>query len=210
MVNSGRIEVLNMQLLRACELGDIDSIIEALASGADIEARKPTTFPPSSSTTREHSEDVDLPGNCELQEIVEFREGEDGQVADVGEDQDPAHVKQPGLTALMQAARGGKAMAVALLLDARATPHARDEIGMQPLHFAASAGCRESCRYLISANACPSVHDEAQRDVYACLPLHCTIGEDDRIDWASLLQVDPDEQDRPEMVSQQTVLVIPL
>lgn len=185
----------NMQLLRACEQGDMDSIILALAAGANIETRQLST---PASDMKEH-DDVDLPCSLDTQETVTFKDGAMFSVHDdslrqevtmtVNSEFAPADQKMPGLTPLMCAAKGGKAMAVALLLDARASPNSRDELGMQPLHLAASVGCRESCRYLIGAGACPSTKDEARRDVFACLPHHCVMGPADRIDWAKLLQI---------------------
>jgi hypothetical protein len=173
--NSHQEELANTQLLRACELGDIDGMIEALAAGADIETRQIPLMSPTSSL-KEH-DDCDLPCALGSQEVVEFKDGGIYSVQDspmecarkrkkkaVSED------RMPGLTPLMQAAKGGRAMAVALLLDADANPHYMNEVGMQPLHFAASVGCRESCQYLIGARACPSTMDEACRNVFACLP----------------------------------------
>lgn len=186
--NSARDELVNLQLLRACEHGDIDAIIEALAAGGDIETRQaPLTH---SVIMKEHE---DIPRSLEAQEVVEFK---DGALHTVGLDttretrreQDPTHDKRPGLTPLMQAAKGGKAMAVALLLDARAAIHSRDELGMQPLHFAATIGCRESCQYLIWARACPRYLDEARRSVFSCLPPRCIASAAERREWALLLQ----------------------
>lgn len=208
LVKSARVEVTNSQLLRASEHGDIDSIIEALAGGADIETRQlPITIFPGSGTMQE--DDFDLPCGADTQEMVDFKDGnlfsaDDGTAHEAGSE------KMPGLTPLMQAAKGGKAMAVALLLDARATPHSRDEIGMQPLHFAASVGCRESCRYLISARACPATLDEARRDVFACLPHHCVAGSADRLEWQKLLELDTNPKRFAEKVVTRQMLVVPL
>merc|ERR1719265_1567966 len=77
------------------------------------------------------------------------------------------------VTPLMQAAKGGKAMAVALLLDARAAPQTQNKYGMQALHFAATVGCCDSCRYLIAARASPNARDMRDRDAFACLPIYC-------------------------------------
>jgi len=157
-------------------------------------------------------DDFDLPCAIDTQEVVEFKDGgivcvtEGDRLKQEGGVNDRCE-KMPGLTPLMKAAKGGKAMAVALLLDARATPHSRDEIGMQPLHFAASVGCRESCRYLISARACPAMLDEAQRDPFACLPHHCVVGHGDRIEWANVLEISTTSN--PEKVSRE-MLVVPL
>merc|ERR1719454_2462431 len=85
----------------------------------------------------------------------------------------------------MLAARGGKAMAVALLLDARASPHSRNRYGMQALHFAATVGCCDSCRYLIAARASPFAKDHRDRDAFACLPNYCV--EAEYREWSVIL-----------------------
>jgi len=207
-------DVSNMKLLRACEHGDMDSIIEALAAGANIETRR---IPTPASDMKEH-DDMDQP-LIDTQETVEFKDGAIFSVNDdslnqevtmtiTGNSDSPAaERKMPGLTPLMCAAKGGKAMAVALLLDARASPNSRDELGMQPLHLAASVGCRESCRYLLSAGACPTTMDEARRDVFACLPHHCVMGPADRIDWAKLLEI---SMPRELGTAPRGILVVPL
>lgn len=217
-MKSSASDIANVQLLRACEKGDIDAIIEALASGADIECRQI----PFLNHMKEH-DDLDIPSALESQEVVEFKDGgifsaETGELCRCGHEWEatkpaPApftHSRQrmPGLTPLMQAAKEGKAMAVALLLDAKASPHASDEVGMQPLHFAASVGCRESCMYLMGARACPSARDEARRDVFSCLPPRCLASPTERNEWASLFEVlPPQTTSRP---SRENVLVVPL
>jgi hypothetical protein len=176
-----------MQLLHAAEKGDIDAIIEALAAGAEIECRQMSLI----GGARIKEDEFEPPCDADTQEVVEFK---DGAISSVNGDWEEATKiergeKLPGLSPLMSAAKGGKAMAVALLLDARASPYSRDEVGRQPIHFAASVGCRESCRYLLSARANPAALDEAQRDAYACLPHYCIAGSADRMEWGTLLEV---------------------
>mmetsp|Transcript_75029 Transcript_75029/g.232062 ORF Transcript_75029/g.232062 Transcript_75029/m.232062 type:complete len:131 (+) Transcript_75029:550-942(+) len=91
----------------------------------------------------------------------------------------------------MLAAREGRAKAVALLLDLGATPHAQAEDGMTPLHFAASAGCRDSCRALLRAGANRWVLDGRERDAYACLPRHFVSTREGEAAWSSLLRPTP-------------------
>jgi len=68
------------------------------------------------------------------------------------EDEEDVMVEsKPGLTPLMQAAKEGWVEAVMLLLEAKASLYAKDEDGMQPLHFAASAGCLKCCIALLDA-----------------------------------------------------------
>merc|ERR1719272_411257 len=61
----------------------------------------------------------------------------------------------PGLTPLMRAANGGYPEAVKVLIGAHANIKARDEDGMQPLHFAAAALCKASCQFLLEARTDP-------------------------------------------------------
>lgn len=194
--NSTQDELVNLQLLRACEHGDIDAIIEALAAGGDIETRQHPLMAATNGLKEDDAEN--FPRALASQEVVEFKDGcihaapEQETVTYTASELSRTAATEPplapGLTPLMQAAKGGKAMAVALLLDAKALVHSRDELGMQPLHFAASIGCRESCQYLIGARACPRYLDEAKRNVFSCLPPRCIATAAERREWALLLQ----------------------
>merc|ERR1719476_779029 len=93
-----------------------------------------------------------------------------------------------GLTPLMRAAKDGHSNAVRFLLEANAAVSAEDEDGMQPIHFAAAAGCRESCETLLAARANPSCLDDFGRDALACLPHHCTVNRATMRDWEELLR----------------------
>lgn len=145
-------------------------IIEALASGADLEGLPPAT---NKNQSRELS-----------------REKQVSLMEDDNED----YAGMEGtkyVTPLMQAAKAGKAMAVALLLDAKASPFAKTRNGMQALHFAATVGCCDSCRYLISAGASPMARDNKERDAFACLPNYCV--EVEYKEWAVILGLDDGE-----------------
>jgi len=76
---------------------------------------------------------------------------------------------------------------VKLLLEKRASPHAQDEEGATPLHFAAGAGCWESCKHLLAAGACKSVLDDQCRTPMACLPPEYLVSRKARMAWAELL-----------------------
>merc|ERR1712194_574736 len=95
--------------------------------------------------------------------------------------------RKPGLTPLMRAAQEGQAKAVVLLLEKRATPHAQDEDGMTPLHFAALAGCQESCAALLLAGANAGVVDDDMRSSLACVPAEYKCTRKEREAWEKLL-----------------------
>jgi len=103
-----------------------------------------------------------------------------------------ADIEAPGLTSLMRASREGHAAAVQLLLHMRASFTARDEDGMQALHFAAFSGSTETCAALLRAGADPKTVDNDGRTALAHLPEHC---HHDRLAlplWESLLKERPD------------------
>lgn len=164
-------DVANLKLHHACEHGDMHSIIEALAAGADIEGGPPPK------ARRSRSRD-----NSREQAVSLMDDGTDGGFVgcNLSGLQD--------LTPLMQASKAGKAMAVALLLDTKASPHATNRTGMQALHYAASVGCCDCCRYLIAAGACPVARDCKERDAFACLPNYCV--EVEYREWAEILGLD--------------------
>merc|ERR1719464_49017 len=81
----------------------------------------------------------------------------------------------PGLTPLMRAAKEGHVKAINLLLEFRAAVHVRDGDGMTPLHFAAAAGCRDSCEALLKAGANPCTLDESKSIPFDSLPKECLI-----------------------------------
>merc|ERR1712048_701990 len=83
---------------------------------------------------------------------------------------------------------GGHTKAVALLLLSCATPHAQEERGMTPLHFAAASGCQDSCAALLREGANRWVLDDCERDPFACLPQHCLATREDITSWLMLLR----------------------
>mmetsp|Transcript_49152 Transcript_49152/g.157153 ORF Transcript_49152/g.157153 Transcript_49152/m.157153 type:complete len:109 (+) Transcript_49152:1-327(+) len=87
----------------------------------------------------------------------------------------------------MRAAQASEPDAVALLLASRASPHTKDEDGMTPLHFAAAAGCKESCKHLLAAGARRSVQDDNMRPALACVPAEALLAPKERAEWAELL-----------------------
>ncbi len=77
---------------------------------------------------------------------------------------DPFRIRQrreSKTTALHGAAAGGHGEVVSLLLDASASPDARDYGGSTPLHMAAAGGHREAASALLAAGAKPSPLNEA-------------------------------------------------
>uniref|UniRef100_A0A7S0FY29 Uncharacterized protein n=1 Tax=Pyrodinium bahamense TaxID=73915 RepID=A0A7S0FY29_9DINO len=186
--------LLNFKLLFASADGDLGGIREALVSGADIETRRPLTLLPRSALGEE-------PLTDSMEDPVDFEEvlvlGDHGVFQSQGEVISLGPPKQPqagasgageALTPLMRAAKEGRAKAVALLLDSGATPHAQAEDGMTPLHFAAAAGCRESCQALLRAGANRWVLDAYERDAFACLPQHWVSTREGQAAWLALLR----------------------
>jgi len=173
------------------------AIREALAAGAEIETRRRLSVLARGAIGEETL------GNS-LEDPIDFEEilvlGDHGVFQSQGEvvklgPPDRAQAS-PGstseaLTPLMQAAKEGQAKAVALLLDLGATPHAQAEDGMTPLHFAASAGCRESCQALLRAGANRWVLDDHERDPLACLPPHLVSTRESQATWVALLRATP-------------------
>mmetsp|Transcript_52435 Transcript_52435/g.147145 ORF Transcript_52435/g.147145 Transcript_52435/m.147145 type:complete len:203 (+) Transcript_52435:111-719(+) len=97
------------------------------------------------------------------------------------------HEVPVGMTPLMRAAGGGHAAAVRLLVRLRASVVARDEDGMQPLHFAATANCYAACAALLEAGAERSALDDEARDAYACLDPKSLRYPRPGEDWGALL-----------------------
>lgn len=122
----------------------------------------------------------------EPQETIEFVGGV-FRLQGAGGDREADPSQSLGQTPLMLAARAGHAEAVTLLLQMGAMPVAKDEDGMQPLHYAACSGCRECCKVLLHARACAGVRDAIGRDAFACLPTRCTSDQLDKVQWAALL-----------------------
>lgn len=186
--------LLNYKLLYASTDGDLAGIREALAVGADIETRRRLSFLPRGAIGEESLANS-------LEDPVDFEEilvlGDHGVFQSQGEvvrlgppecSQANAASSSEALTPLMLAAKEGRAKAVALLLDYGATPHAQAEDGMTPLHFAASAGCRESCQTLLRAGANRWVLDNYERDAFACLPQHFVSTREAQTAWSALLR----------------------
>mmetsp|Transcript_52521 Transcript_52521/g.163034 ORF Transcript_52521/g.163034 Transcript_52521/m.163034 type:complete len:222 (+) Transcript_52521:77-742(+) len=174
--------ILNSRLLAASSDGDLMGIRRALGSGADIETRRPMVIRPRCMKVPDEAADdpTDLPLVLGLgQQVSNTKRTSRGKVVL------PAN---SGLTPLMRAAKEGHAKAVLLLLEMRAAPHAKDEDGMTALHFAAAAGCRESCEALLRAGADPHKLDDCKRDAYASLPRDCTATRREQVEWRALLQ----------------------
>mmetsp|Transcript_9881 Transcript_9881/g.21725 ORF Transcript_9881/g.21725 Transcript_9881/m.21725 type:complete len:158 (+) Transcript_9881:1-474(+) len=76
---------------------------------------------------------------------------------------------------------------ITLLLAARANPACQDEDGMTPLHFAAAAGCSESCQLLLWAGASSTLEDDEGRRPRECLPRLSTLQRVDRAHWDTIL-----------------------
>lgn len=239
----------NAKLRRACDCGDIDSIIEALAAGADIETRHLPSMDFTDGSMHIF-EEINFPLAVQTDEVVKLARSDTerftggvspnafttpvpkteqmpreasmaprfdrpspvakpGSLQDaMGESHDALHTerlvqwtpspKEPsnfgcdrtyGLTPLMHAAKAGQALAVALLLDAKASPSASEESGMQPLHLAAASGSRDACSYLLDAGACPHALDDNHRNAFACLPPHAVAKPQDQQEWAAILKV---------------------
>lgn len=183
-----QVPLARTRLWEASDAGDVEAILAALEAGAEVEARQLRNLRPHARSRAGYFHDEDRVVHQTLsnepQETIEL-------VGGVFRLQGPDGAAEPsrslGKTALMLAATGGRSQAVALLLRMRATPHLKDEEGMQPLHFAASAGCRECCKALLHAKALPTVLDGRGRDAFACLPLASTADDLDRVQWAALL-----------------------
>jgi len=140
--------VLNSILIAASAKGKTAALLAALEHGANIEARKAAE-----SVEEEYIE-------ASTDDLVDLPEGQDRRPEPCLE----------GLTPLMRSARAGQAKAVALLLERRASPHARDEHGRTPLHFAAAAGSFDACLALLRAGGSRWKLDKSGRDAYAHLP----------------------------------------
>jgi len=199
-------EVTKLQLIRASVDGNVPIIQAALKAGADIEVRHAKNFShghdlakigivESHARTESRSpayfaeEDSVLHQTLsnEPEETVEFVGGvfrlQARQVRSMKDG-----VRECGVTPLMLAARAGHVQAVMCLLQNHADPHAKDEHDMQPLHYAATAGCRECCKALLRAKASPLAWNDAGRDAFDCLPRGSMADDLDRMQWAALLR----------------------
>lgn len=185
-------------LLRASEAGDVQEIISALAAGADIEAR-PSHLQGAECWNSRKTYDSLLHDEQEPMEMVEIKDLSDpptlppppsheettmAMQAHVAKQVDPC---LPGLTPLMLSARRGHVMAVALLIDAQASPNARESSGMQALHFAAMRGCFQTCDILVNAGASSTAMDKLNRTAFKCLPYEHIVNHEERQAWSSLL-----------------------
>jgi len=180
----------NQRLWCASTKGDLSEINSSVDDGAHIEARQLQTMRP--------IRDLDLEGP-DIEQLVLLVDVENGDAMRSACPQ--AEKPMPGLTPLMLAAKEGRSEAVSLLLKMKASPHSMHEDGMQPLHFAASVCCRDSCAALLLARADPRAVDTAQRDAFSCLPHEFGMSLTEIAEWAALF-------DRDNAVPQ--TLVIPL
>jgi len=153
--------MINHQLLMASQNGDVPGILQALSCGAEIESRRPLVVRLSPSY---------------------------GAGGDPDSNMEVLAAPQPGLTALMRASTEGHPRAVSVLLAHGASVHACDEDLMTPLHFAAQAGCRDSCRLLTAAGACSSALDDSGRIARKAVPEEFTKTREDQRAWDELLR----------------------
>uniref|UniRef100_A0A7S1QIL2 Uncharacterized protein n=1 Tax=Alexandrium catenella TaxID=2925 RepID=A0A7S1QIL2_ALECA len=146
--------LLNSVLISASSRGKVKAVKAALEGGADIEARTAAVAEAQYHT----SEDVvDLSGGTPRKAVAEV----------------PALGLEPcrkGPTPLMRAASGAHSKTAVLLLERRASPHARDELGRTALHLAAGAACFDTCMALLRVGATRWAVDLCGRDAFAYLP----------------------------------------
>ena len=102
------------------------------------------------------------------------------------------HIDEGGRTALHLAARLGRADAVGLLLEHKASPSAKDAQGNTPLHIAVIAGYAGVARALLRGGASPSVPNtlgmtpahiaafKGHNEIAALINLAQPLGEDHR------------------------------
>lgn len=185
--------MLDYQLLSAAADGNMTGIVDALESGANIEARRPLVFRATKpSEPADDEEDFQEVLVLEGQGVFQSRgfgyadKPAAGDKSQGGSKQDD--LQSSGLTPLMRAAKEGRVQAIALLLDKKAYPNSRDEDGQTPLFFAAAAGCRASCATLLRAGADRSAVDNAQKDAFAHVPREFLRSTKERGEWISLLR----------------------
>lgn len=171
--------IAEWKLLRAASDGDVKEIWEALHEGAYIETRGEGFVQPRSNAFPD-----------EAQECTEDESTVESHGLFTFEDQPlpEACLQGQGLTPLMRAAKEGHNSAVTVLLQAGATCMARDEDGMQPLHFAASAGSEDVCKLLLAAHADPASVDDLGRDAFACLAKEFINSQTSLKEWTQLLR----------------------
>lgn len=170
--------LLDHKLLVASQVGQVTEIREAVAKGADLEARI-------SLIARRRQERGD---DDEIQEVLVLEQRGIFYPGGFGVPDAQQVSLDQGLTPLMRAAKHGSAGAVSVLLELRANLHAQAPDGMTPLHLAASFGCRRICMSLLAANANPHVLDSRFRDAFACLPDAAQPTRRDEIEWIQLLR----------------------
>eukprot|EP00747_Dinoflagellata_sp_TGD_P162316 gnl/TRDRNA2_/TRDRNA2_179777_c0_seq1.p1 gnl/TRDRNA2_/TRDRNA2_179777_c0~~gnl/TRDRNA2_/TRDRNA2_179777_c0_seq1.p1 ORF type:complete len:255 (-),score=61.49 gnl/TRDRNA2_/TRDRNA2_179777_c0_seq1:9-773(-) len=174
------VAMANLHLLRSAADGDLNGVNEAIKIGADLETRRPLIMRPEDKHT-----DLQGKGADEEKEETVYL-ADEGVFYTQGlnpEDEE----RLPGLTALMRAAKEGHPKIVSLLLTAKASVNAKDEDGMQAIHFAAAAGCMDSCKALIGKGASAVLKDDNGRSAFECLPRDCTITRAERQLWEKVL-----------------------
>jgi hypothetical protein len=167
-------QIANCRLVQAADDGDVKKIQEALDEGACIETVQNIKLRP-----QEKYNDM----------VQSWDEDEDSGGWISKEQQAMRKNRRPAMTPLMLAAKGGHALAVERLLDARAVASACESDGTTPMHFAASAGSEECCTLLIIANADPNVKDDFGRIPFAYLTPSCIYNQTERTKWKTLLSV---------------------
>jgi hypothetical protein len=156
--------MINHQLIVASHQGDVPGIMRALNCGAEIESQRSFVVRLSAS----HGASDYLSSSMEVVETPRL-----------------------GLTALMRAATEGHPLAVSVLLAHGASVNACDEDLMTPLHFAAEAGCMDSCWLLLAAGACSFALDDFGRTARKAVPEKFTKTREEQRAWDELLQPGP-------------------
>mmetsp|Transcript_80601 Transcript_80601/g.178988 ORF Transcript_80601/g.178988 Transcript_80601/m.178988 type:complete len:251 (-) Transcript_80601:44-796(-) len=176
--------IVNLKLLRASGDGNLEEIGEAIRAGADLETRRTPHVRPQEPLIDDYGDPTC--GDKDLAAMGLYPDMQASTASTFARTKSRPHPE--GLTALMRAAQQGRPEAVSLLLTARASLTARDEDGMQPLHFAAEAACLDSCKALLSGRANPAEKDDNDRDAFGCLPRETMLTRAERARWESILK----------------------
>jgi len=154
---------------------NLDSIMQALSDGADVNTRLPMWF-------RNGSEDPH-----------EFAVYSECETCPMDEDQEPVDLKAPNpqassLTPLMHAALEGHVEAVELLLHSGAQVNLFEADGMQALNFAAMSSSINCFRLLLGAGANPVAQDNFGRDALEHSPVAKNAADPSKQEWLQLFE----------------------